>query len=232
MKVYGYVRVSSEEQATFGQSIEAQREKVELYCRLHELELVGLVEDRGVSGKSLDRPGIARVLEGLRTGQAEGLVICKLDRLSRSVRDWADLIGDYFAEKAGKSLLSVEDSIDTRTAAGRLTLHVLAAVSQWEREAIGERTSSVLPYKAGRGEAVSRAPRGLRIAGKGFEADPESDGLRLAARARELRAEGLTLKAIAEQLETEGFRPERGRRLYASTVRYMLGNPRLTAGAA
>jgi len=159
-------------------------------------------------------------------------VIAKLDRLSRSVRDWAHLIEAYFSEKAGKGLLSVEDSIDTRTAAGRLILHVLAAVSQWEREAIGERTRAVLRHKADKGEVVSRAPRGLRIAGKGLESDPDSEGLQVAQRARRLRSEGLTLRAIAEQLGAEGFRPERGRCFYASTVAYMLRNPRLSPHAA
>lgn len=227
MRVYGYVRVSSEEQATSGQSLAAQEEKLRLYARLHGLELVELVTDAGISGKSLERPGIARILEGLRAGEAEGILVSKMDRLSRSVGDWARLVEEYFSERAGFSLLSVEDSIDTRTAGGRLVLHVLAAVSQWEREAIAERTRSVLRHKAHKGEAVSRAPRGLRIVGKGFEADPDSEGLRIARRARKLREEGLSLRAIAARLHEEGFSPERGARFYASSVRYILANPRL-----
>lgn len=232
MRVYGYCRVSSDEQATNGQSLEAQREKVELYARLHKLELVEVIEDAGASAKNLKRPGIERVLGGLRDGTAEGVVIAKLDRLSRSVRDWAHLIETCFSEKAGKSLLSVEDSIDTRTAGGRLTLHVLAAVSQWEREAIGERTSAVLQHKVAKGEPVSRAPRGLRIIGKGLEPDPESDGLVIAARVRELRSQGLALRAIGDRLEAEGFRPERGRHWHPSVISYILKNPRLRHAAA
>lgn len=232
MRVYGYLRVSSEEQAATGQSLAAQREKVELYAQLHGLELVAVVEDAGASAKTLKRPGAQRVLNGILKGEAEGIVILKLDRLSRSVRDWAHLIEGYFSERAGKSLLSVEDSIDTRTAGGRLVLHVLAAVSQWEREAIGERTRTVLRHKATKGEPVSRAPRGLRIAGKRFEVDMGSEGLRIARRCRELRTEGLPLRAIAAQLDAEGFRPERGQRFYASTVAYILRNPRLNDHAA
>ncbi|MFN0150837.1 MAG: recombinase family protein [bacterium] len=232
MKVFGYVRVSSEEQASRGHSLDAQEEKVRLYCRLHDLELVEMIRDAGVSAKSLKRPGMARALEGLRAGEAAGLVVVKLDRLSRSVRDWAHLIETYFSERAGFGLLSVEDSIDTRTAGGRLVLHVLAAVSQWEREAIGERTRSVLRHKAAKGEPVSRAPRGLRIAGKGLATDLTSDGLRIVVRARELRADGFTFQEIAEALAAEGFRPERGRQFYPSSVRYILRNPRLVLSAA
>jgi len=129
MKVLGHVRASSEEQATHGQSLSAQRERVRLYCELHGLDLAEIVEDAGFSAKSLRRPGIERALGMLRSGDVAGLVVVKLDRLSRSGRDWSHLIESYFSEKAGHNLLSVEDSIDTRTAGGRLVLHVLAAVS-------------------------------------------------------------------------------------------------------
>ena len=96
MRVFGYVRVSSEEQATSGQSLAAQEEKLRLYARLHGLELVDLVSDAGISGKSLDRPGISRILEGLKAGEASGIVVAKMDRLSRSVGDWARLVEEYF----------------------------------------------------------------------------------------------------------------------------------------
>lgn len=229
MRVYGYCRVSSEEQAASGQSLAAQDEKIRLYCRLHGLDLVAVLVDAGVSAKSLKRPALAVALAGLKAGTAAGLVVVKMDRLSRSVRDWSHLVETYFGDRAGSSLLSVEDSIDTRTAAGRLVLNVLVSVSQWEREAAGERTRAVLRHKADKGEAVSRAPRGLRIEGKHLTADAGSDGLRLAARARQLRAEGMTLRAVADALAAEGFRPERGGRFYASTVRYIVENPRLAA---
>lgn len=229
MRVYGYCRVSSEEQAASGQSLAAQDEKIRLYCRLHGLELVAVLVDAGVSAKSLKRPALAEALAGLKAGTAAGLVVVKMDRLSRSVRDWSHLVETYFGDRAGSSLLSVEDSIDTRTAAGRLVLNVLVSVSQWEREAAGERTRAVLRHKADKGEAVSRAPRGLRIEGKRLVADPESDGLRLAARARQLRAAGMTFQAVADALDAEGFRPTKGRRFYATSARRLVNNPRLAA---
>lgn len=232
MRVFGYCRVSTEEQATSGQSLAAQEEKIRLYCRLHDLELVEVLVDAGVSAKSLKRPALQKALAGLSATDVAGLVVVKLDRLSRSIRDWSHLVESFFSDRSGASLLSVEDSIDTRTAAGRLVLNVLVSVSQWEREAAGERTRAVLRHKADRGEVVSRAPRGLRIEGKRLVPDSGSDGLALAARARELRAGGMTLQAVAVALQAEGFRPERGRRFYPSTVRYVLRNPRLTVTAS
>src|SRR4029077_8639452 len=100
-----------------------------------------------------DRPGIAAVLAELRRrGGAEGVVIAKLDRLTRSLRDWADLIDEFFSDRGTRRLFSVGDSIDTRSAGGRLVLNVLMTVAQWEREVIGERTRDALGAKIRRGE--------------------------------------------------------------------------------
>ena len=103
----------------------------------------------------------------IRSGKASGLVIAKLDRLSRSVVDWNTLIDGYFGEKAGKQIFSVADSIDTRTAAGRLVLNVLMSVAQWERETIGERTKDALQHKIRNGERCGKVRFGFRLADDG-----------------------------------------------------------------
>ena len=92
MKVIGYTRVSTEEQATNGQSIGAQRAKLEGYAKLYDLDLVAVIEDAGVSAKTLNRPGLRKALEMLRKGEADGILIAKLDRLTRSVGDWQELL--------------------------------------------------------------------------------------------------------------------------------------------
>src|SRR5437660_108643 len=125
-------------QANEGVSLDAQREKLRAYCTALDLELIDVYEDHGFSAKSLERPA-------LKTGKADILLITKLDRLTRSVKDLGHLVDTYFLP--GKfSLLSIGDSIDTRTASGRLVLNVLASVAQWEREAISERTSEALRH--------------------------------------------------------------------------------------
>src|SRR5947209_6142493 len=118
LRVVGYIRVSTEEQAAGGLSLEAQASKVRAYCELYELELMRIESDPGFSGKSLDRPGVSAVLDELRRRKdgADGLVVAKLDRLTRSLRDWQALIEEHFEERRGKRLFSVEESIDTRRA--------------------------------------------------------------------------------------------------------------------
>ncbi len=148
-RVVGYIRVSTEGQADGGVSLDAQRSKLEAYAFACDLDLVTVEVDAGLSAKTMRRPGLQRALESLRRGDAEGLLVAKLDRLTRSVRDLGTLVEDYFSD--GFSLLSVGDSIDTRSAAGRLLLNVLASVSQWEREATGERTREALAHVKAQG---------------------------------------------------------------------------------
>lgn len=227
MRAVGYIRVSSEEQATEGVSLDAQRAKVVGYADLYGLELVGIEVDAGASAKSLDRPALARALAMLDRGEADGLVIAKLDRLSRSVGDWDRLIADYFGEKAGRKLWSVADSIDTRTAAGRLVLNVLMSVAQWEREAIGERTRDALRHKIRVGERCGKVR---------FGHDLHADGVRLVDNAaeqgglaliRELRAGGLSLRAIAAELDRRGVptKERRGPWGHAAVKRVLARDP-------
>lgn len=218
MKVLGYVRVSTEEQAREGVSLDAQEAKLRQYCALYELELVAVIRDAGASAKTLDRPGLRQALAALEAGEAEGILVAKLDRLTRSVRDLGDLVDGFFASKF--SLLSVADQIDTRTAGGRLVLNILASVSQWEREAIGERTSAALRHKISRGEHVGAPGLGARVEAGNLVAD--QDEAETVARIHDLAAEGRTLRAIASVLDQEGRRTKRGGKWAAETVRKVL----------
>ena len=156
-RVVGYVRVSSEQQTDHGVSLQAQEEKIRQYCSLYDLTLVDIITDAGVSAKTLQREGLQKALSMHTSGQADGIVVVKLDRLTRNVADLGTLITEYFNTYA---LLSVCEQIDTRSASGRLVLNVLTSVAQWEREAIGERTSQTLQYKKSQGKRVGTVSMG------------------------------------------------------------------------
>jgi site-specific DNA recombinase len=200
MRVIGYIRVSTDEQASGGQSLGAQRAKIQDYARLYDLELVAVIEDAGVSAKSLNRPGLQKALAMLRAGKADGLVIAKLDRLTRSVADWQILIDEYFGERAGRQLFSVADSIDTRTAAGRLVLNVLLSVAQWEREIISERTRDALQHKIRKGERCGKVRFGYDVADDGITLVPNHSEQATIGLIRQLRSNGQTLRQIANEL--------------------------------
>lgn len=210
-RTVAYVRVSTEKQADHGVSLEAQQAKIRAYSELYGLELVEIVVDAGLSAKTLERPGLGRVLGMLKAGEAEALLVVKLDRLTRSVRDLGQLVADYFAAPNGPALLSVSEQVDTRTAGGRLVLNVLGAVSQWEREAIGERTSVAMRHMSERGEYVGGAPRyGYSLTQDGRLEALEAEQAAI-CEARSLRASGLSLRAVASRLEAQGFRTRTGR---------------------
>src|SRR5438046_9508274 len=107
-----------------------------------------------------------RLLALVDQGKVQTVIIAKLDRLTRSVKDLAELLERF--TRRGVSLVSVAESLDTGTAAGRLVLNIMTAVSQWEREAIGERTRDVMRHKRAKGEGVGTRPFGYRPAGGGL----------------------------------------------------------------
>jgi site-specific DNA recombinase len=219
MKAVAYLRCSTEDQATRGVSLEAQRAKVEAYAGLYDLQLVAVVEDAGVSARTLDRPGLQKALAMLARGEAQALIVLKLDRLTRSVRGLGELLEGPFAKAA---LLSVGEQIDTRTAAGRLVLNVLASVAQWERETIGERTATAMAHKKTKRERVGAVPYGYQLAADGRTLEPVAAEQAVIAEARRLKALGLALRTIAAELERAGMVARNGRRFEAAQVQRMV----------
>ncbi len=219
-----YIRVSTDKQAEHGVSLDAQRAKVEAYASLYDLELVAVLVDAGVSAKTLDRPALSEALALLDSGEADALLVVKLDRLTRSVKDLGTLVERYFARPNGPALMSVSEQIDTRSAAGRLVLNVLASVAQWEREATGERTSAALAHKRARGEYTGgRVPYGFRVGADGSSLEPVAEEQAVISEVRELRASGLSLRAIGAALERQGYRTRKGGSWAPTQIKRILG---------
>jgi DNA invertase Pin-like site-specific DNA recombinase len=139
---------------------------------VHGAELFEVIIDGGESAKNLNRPGLQRLLASVDSGKVGAVIVAKLDRLTRSVKDLCSLLELF--EKRGVALISVAESLDTASAAGRLVITIMAAVSQWEREAIGERTRDALRHKRTSGERVGNIRFGFRLSpdGKHVEPDP------------------------------------------------------------
>ena len=218
-RAIAYLRVSTDKQADHGVSLEAQEAKVRAYASLYDLDLVDVVIDAGASAKTLDRPGLARVLDAVKRGTVDAVVVVKLDRLTRNVADLGHLVERYFQKAA---LLSVSEQIDTRTAAGRLVLNVLASVAQWEREAIGERTSVAMKHKAAKGELVGAVPYGYALADDGVALVEVEAEQAVICEARALRAAGVSLRAVAAELAARGLVARNGRPFAAEQVRRMV----------
>lgn len=206
-RTIAYVRVSTSQQADKGVSLDAQRAKVDAYSALYDLDVVEVIVDAGVSAKTLD--GGASRCEA-RSSHALG---------PRSRRPRRTVL----RAREGPALLSVGEQIDTRSAGGRLVLNVLASVSQWEREAIGERTATAMQHKAASGEYTGGVPPyGFRLAGDGVHLVAVEAEQAMLAVARELRAAGLSLRAVTRELDARGLKSRVGRAFSAAQIRGMV----------
>ena len=227
----GYVRVSTEDQAREGVSLQAQRERLAAYATAHGWELAGIEADEGISGAVAPgkRPGLARALGRVRRGEADGLLVLKLDRLSRSTRDVLDLADD--ANRGQWRLVSVSEHLDTGTATGEFTLTILAALAQLERKQIGERTRVALGSIAREGRARSRfVPFGYRTHDGSTEVvrgdrrpirkDPHEQ--RTLRRILAMRADGLGARRIAGHLNASSTISRTGRPWSRGTVESIL----------
>jgi site-specific DNA recombinase len=217
----GYARVSTGKQVEHGMSLQAQTAKINAMVAVQDVILLEIISD-GESAKDTDRVGLQRLLALVDSGRVQTVIITKLDRLTRSVRDLADLLQRF--ERRHVSLVSVAESLDTGSAAGRLVLNIMTAVSQWEREAIGERTATVLQHKRDNGFVYSRLdPYGFRREGERLV--PVDEEQSIIARIKLLRANGLSLRRIAGALNEDNIVTKQGNRWFAQTVADVLANP-------
>jgi DNA invertase Pin-like site-specific DNA recombinase len=191
-KAVGYVRVSTQDQAREGWSLDAQRRRIEAYCVAKGWPLVKVYADEGVSAVK-HRPQWEQLRTDVLANGITHVVAMKLDRFGRSA---VDLLNTYdVLERKGVALVCVEDSIDTSTPAGRLMRTVLAAVAEFERDVISQRTKDGLAEARAQGKVLG-APVLIADA--------------VERRIRELRAQGMTVRAIAEQLTAEGVPTVKG----------------------
>ncbi|WP_206750326.1 recombinase family protein [Cryobacterium sp. TMS1-13-1] len=175
----GYLRVST---ITQEHGLDAQRASITAEAKRRGWQ-VEWIEDAGKSGKDIDRPGITAALAMLKAREADALVVAKLDRLSRSLADFARLLES--AAKQNWSVVALDLGIDTTTPTGKLVANVMAAVAQWERETIGLRTKEALAAAKAKGVHVGR---------------PQGQDPAVVRRIRNLRSRGHTYRAIADRL--------------------------------
>ncbi len=132
----GYARVSTDEQAREGVSLDAQVARTRAYAQAKELELLDVLTDDGISGKTLERPALRELIQRCEHGEVGHVVVVKLDRLTRHTRDLLALVDDLFLARHIE-LHSVAESLDTSTPHGRFVLTLFGGLAQMERELIG-----------------------------------------------------------------------------------------------
>lgn len=214
----GYVRVSTEQQATEGVSLEAQKARIQAWCQANGYELAAVYVDAGISGKRMDtRPELQAALKNLKKGMA--LVSYSLSRLARSTKDLLT-ISDLVAKRRG-DLVSITESLDTTTAMGKMMFTVVAAMAQMERELIGERTKTALQHKKATQQRYSnQVPYGFTaIEGRLVQVEQEAA---VVAEIQAARAGGQTLQSIANGLNARGIPTKTGKQWQPATIHLLL----------
>lgn len=160
-----YTRVSTEDQAHGGVSLDAQLAACRAWATLKGVTIAEEVVDAGQSAKNLKRPGIERVMRMVRDRTVAGVIVWKLDRLTRSIMDLLNLL-ELLADEV--DLVSATEHLDTSSPMGRFFVHLLGCIGQWEREIIGHRTSLAMQHARSQGYWVGgRPPAGCAVVADG-----------------------------------------------------------------
>jgi site-specific DNA recombinase len=212
MRAIGYVPVSTEEQALTGVLLDAQEEKIKAYCIAKEWDLIRVVRDSGYSAKDLNRPRIQEIISGCKKKDFEVVVILKLDRLTRSVKDLIYLVEDVF-KKNDVAFSSLQDNFDTATANGRMVMNILATLAQWERDIISERTRDAMQFMRKDMKLIGAVPFGYDC--NDGSLSPNPDEAVVVQRMLSLRKRGKSYQKIAAHLNSK----QSHRRLVANGTR-------------
>ena len=224
-RAVGYVRVSTDMQATEGLSLEAQQSAIEGYCMLHGIKLVRVCKDVISGGKDV-RPGLAEALSTLQRS-ADILVVLKFDRLSRSIKHFCELYETYFKDGT-KELVAIRESIRLDSSLGRALVGILLVFAQMEREATGERTREAINHIRKSGYHFGKVPFGKRKIPAPDNprmkilVDDEEE-LAVIAQLREWATEGVGISEMAKRLNAKGTKPPQG----ATWTKSLLYNLRL-----
>lgn len=214
-KAVGYMRVSTDHQVNDGISLDVQRAKIRAWCKLNSYRLSSEHIDAGISGSRIDnRPALTTALADCQAGDA--LVIYSLSRLARSTLATLQLAKSLGERKV--DLVSLTESLDTTTAAGKMIFGVLAVLAEFERDQLSERTSAALQHKRNIGEVSGTIPYGKRLSSDGLHVEPHPEELATMAMIATMYKKRLSLRAIAANLTSNGLSPRSGGKWHPQTI--------------
>ena len=225
MKTAIYIRVSTEEQVKDGFSIHAQKDKLTKYAEVNDWDIIDYYIDDGISGKNLyERPQIKRLLIDIEKGLINNILVYKLDRLTRSVKDLIYLI-EYF-NKYECTFNSCTEHIDTSNAVGRMFIKIIGLFAEFERENLAERITLGYEQKTREGNYTNcNGVYGYDyINGKGILRVNRLEA-QYVKKIYELYLEGNSMLGIAKILEENNIKTKRGGKWRQSTISSILNNP-------
>lgn len=223
MTVGIYIRVSTEEQVKEGYSISAQREKLKAFCLAQDWDDFKFYVEEGLSGKTTKRPKLNELFKHIEQGSIKTLLVYRLDRLTRSVRDLHKLLDEL--EKYGCRFKSATEVYDTSTAMGRMFITIVASIAQWESENLGERVRMGQIEKARQGEWAAQAPYGFKKVEKRLVQDPER--IAVLKDIIDKIESGYSFRKLANYLTLKQVKNVRSSQWHVGSLLTLLSNPAL-----
>lgn len=221
MKAAIYSRVSTEDQAKEGFSLEAQLKRLRAYCRARGWEIAGEFVDDGHSGRSVKRPAYQEMMS--RKDGWDVLLVLKMDRIHRNSMNFTLMMNDL--GEWGKEFNSMQESFDTTTAIGRFVMDVIQRIAQLESEQIGERVKVGMSQKARTGQGYLGFPEPYGYRYDDGDLKPYQGEADVVRRMYDMYMEGESLQSIADSLDQEGIPSKRGGSWSKQAVSKILKNP-------
>lgn len=217
-----YIRVSTDEQVQEGYSISAQRERLKAFCVAQNWDDYKFYIDEGISGRNTKRPQLQKLLDDVKQGSINVLLVYRLDRLTRSVRDLHGIL-DYL-DKYNCVFRSATEIYDTSNAMGRMFITIIAAIAEWESANLGERVKMGMIEKARQGERAGQAPYGWY----------KDEHGKLHINTEQIQAvklmitkikEGYSFLKLSKYMNATNYKPKRGYKWHANSIQELLHNP-------
>ncbi|MDU0431183.1 recombinase family protein [Staphylococcus chromogenes] len=219
-----YVRVSTEMQSTEGYSIDGQINQIREYCQFHHFEVTDIYADRGISGKSMNRPELQRMLKDANEGHIDCVMVYKTNRLARNTSDLLKIVEDL--HKQNVEFFSLSERMEVNTSSGKLMLQILASFSEFERNNIVENVFMGQTRRAQEGYYQGNLPLGYeKIPDSKHELMINQHEANIVKYIFEAYAKGHGYRKIANALNHKGYVTKKGKPFSVGSITYILSNP-------
>ena len=222
MSVFGYIRLNTSIGTPDGLSFKQQTEKINPWAKEAKLEIKKIYRDKEGTSSSLELPKLAKLISQIEQGKVSVLMVARLDRLTRSIRLYNQMLELLTASSI--RFVSLEEGIDTSKKSGKMAFNTMRIMGRWEAKAIPDRTREMIARKRKIGERVGHAPFGYIYQRRKLV--PSDQELQTVGLIREKRLEEeMSYHRIAKLLNSRRILSKRGRRWYAETVKTVCENP-------
>ncbi|MCE5029793.1 recombinase family protein [Staphylococcus epidermidis] len=222
-RIGAYIRVSTERQVE-GYSIDGQITQIEQFCQFNGYDLVDIYADRGISGKSMNRPALQRMLQDAKNGKLDCVIVYKINRLARNTSDLLTIVEELHRQNV--EFFSLSERMEVKNSTGKLLLNILASFSEFERNTILENIYTGQHQRALEGYYQGNLPLGYNnIPDNKKDLMINQHEANIVKYIFESYAKGHGYRKIANALNHKGYVTKKGNPFSISAVTYILSNP-------